>query len=274
MLDNLPKLNGIVTLTTDFGLEDGYVGAMKGVIISYCQEAKLIDITHYIKPQSLLHGAYVLRTVVDYYPVGTLHLVVIDPTVGSSRKPVLLVSDKYYFIGPDNGLLYWVIKEVGEYKIGFEIKPQFLDAKEISSTFHGRDLFAPAVGLLLKTKDPLKIGVPLQTTPQLLNFPEPVFEDDHIKGEIIVIDHFGNAITNINKKEFHSRYGRNSVIKELILLESNRKIQKTVNFYSQLDYGEEGILWNSEDYLEIVLREDSFAKKYNVKIGQKVIIRL
>lgn len=194
----------IITLITDFGLHDGYVGAMKGSILGICPTAYLVDITHAITPQRVTEAALVLQSVVAYYPPGTVHLVVVDPGVGSERHPLALATPQACYVGPDNGVFSLVWRESLAQCSPTEVRAVVLHERrfwlpQISATFHGRDIFAP-VAAHLATGVALEEMGPSLDAPMLLDIAEPAWEGekhDCLVGQVLLIDHFGNAITNI-----------------------------------------------------------------------------
>lgn len=194
----------IITLITDFGLRDGYVGAMKGSILGICPTAHLVDITHKIAPQQVTEAALVLQSVVPYYPPGTVHLVVVDPGVGSERLPLALATPQACYVGPDNGVFSLVWRESLAQWSPAEVRAVVLREQrfwlpQVSATFHGRDIFAP-VAAHLATGVALEDLGPLLDAPMLLDISEPMWEGEKhncLVGHVLLIDHFGNAITNI-----------------------------------------------------------------------------
>ncbi len=188
-------MNRIITLTTDFGNRDAYVGSMKGVIYSINPDAKIADITHQIPAHDVFSAAFTLRGFIPYFPEGTIHVLVVDPGVGSSRKPMALQADEQFYVGPDNGVFTYVIMQSESFK-AYEISnPKFFLPK-VSFTFHGRDIFAPAAAHL-------SLGVSIQDLgkrllyPFMLEISEPEIGEGEIVGEVIFEDTFGNLITNI-----------------------------------------------------------------------------
>ena len=192
--------NGLVTLTSDFGTRDAYVGAMKGVVLSIAPQLRVHDVAHQIEPQNVEHGATVLRGACPYFPTGTVHVAVIDPGVGTERAPVVIVAGGHAFVGPDNGLFGPVVARLGGLQGAHRIERHGALARYLprhrSSTFEGRDLFSPvaavlAAGLLA----PSAVG----PTHALVQLPgtEPVRVPGGIEGQIAYYDHFGNAITNV-----------------------------------------------------------------------------
>ena len=189
------KMKRIITLITDFGLKDHYVGAMKGVILSINPDAIITDITHEIPPQDIFNAAFILRNLYHYYPKGTIHIVIVDPGVGGKRKPIAVEADKNIFLGPDNGILTFIYLESKSVRV-FEISNSKYTLPKLGSTFDGRDVFAP-------TAAHLSLGVPVDDLggqvkkPVKLQIKEPVVRGSEIIGEVIYIDSFGNLITNI-----------------------------------------------------------------------------
>ena len=185
----------IITLTTDFGLKDHYVGAMKGVILSINPNVIITDITHEIPPQDIFNATLILRNFYNYYPQGTIHIVVVDPGVGSRRKPIVVQADNYIFLGPDNGIFTFVYSELKSVK-AFEISNPKYTLPKVGSTFDGRDVFAPAAAHLSLGVTVDDLGGQVRK-PVKLQIKEPVVRGSEIIGEVIYIDSFGNLITNV-----------------------------------------------------------------------------
>lgn len=194
----------LITLTSDFGLLDGYVASMKGVILSICPEARLIDISHQVPAQDVVTGALLLESTVPYFPRHALHLAVVDPGVGTDRKALALSTPEAIFIGPDNGLfgLVWQAAQT-------RFKPEQLQAvavteekyrlHPVSPTFHGRDIFAPAAAHLARGVSIDELGEPIgQILPAPI--PEPRRQGNVIEGQVIAVDRFGNCTTNLTEK--------------------------------------------------------------------------
>lgn len=193
----------IVTLTTDFGIKDHYVGAMKGAMLTINPDILIVDITHQIPPQDIFSGAFTLRNFYCYFPQGTIHVAVIDPGVGSGRKPIALEAGGYIFVGPDNGVFTFVCRESKSVRV-FEISNPKYILPNVSHTFHGRDIFAPAaahISLGASLKD-LGKGV---EKPVMISIKEPEIRSDEIIGELIYTDSFGNLISNIPAKLIKTR---------------------------------------------------------------------
>ncbi|MFQ6112525.1 MAG: S-adenosyl-l-methionine hydroxide adenosyltransferase family protein [bacterium] len=191
--------SSIITLLTDFGQRDGFVGTMKGVILNTYPDAKIVDISHDIEPQNLAAGAFVINTCYKYFPTGTVHVVVIDPGVGSKRRIICVAASGHFFLAPDNGVLKYIYDECPETQV-VEVTNRKLVLSQISHTFHGRDIFAPVAAHLAKGLDLKELGASIHDYDKGRL---PVLEEavDRIKGEIIYIDRFGNLISNIPADE-------------------------------------------------------------------------
>ena len=191
----------IVTLTTDFGGGDYYVGAMKGVILGIAPEAQLVDISHQIPPQDVLAAAFVLRHAACEFPPGTVHLAVVDPGVGTRRRPLAIQSNGHLWVGPDNGLFSFVLDRADSRV--HEIARPDLGRSDLSSTFHGRDLFAPLAAHLCRGLDLADVGPPV-ADPVRLAESAPCKSADRIAGHIVHIDGFGNLVSNIEAVDIAS----------------------------------------------------------------------
>ncbi len=190
-------LRPVVAFLTDFGLRDGYVGVMKGVVLGIAPQAQLIDITHDISPQDIAAGAWVLGTSYHYFPLGTVYTCVVDPGVGSARRPIAVRAGDWFFVGPDNGLLSYVLMEQTIYEAVVLSSPAY-HLPQVSATFQGRDLFAPAAAHLARGVALRDLGVLIDPSSlRLLDLKYASRQEGRIEGHIVYIDHFGNLITNI-----------------------------------------------------------------------------
>jgi len=266
-------MKAIVTLTTDFGLSDAYVAVMKGVILGINPEARLIDICHSIRPQNITQAAFILSTAYPFFPEGTIHVVVVDPGVGTERKAIILKTPSACFIAPDNGVLSYVIQESSTKSTGGKLeteveaiaitKPGFWRST-VSPTFHGRDIFAPVAAHLSLGVPPVDFGEPLASVTTLpISQPHQV-ADGLLVGHILHIDSFGNLITNIKEANLPRT-------KQAITIEVGKKVIPGLS----RTYAEgEGLLAliGSSGYLEISLKEGSAAAFLNAGIGDEVRI--
>lgn len=258
----------VITLLTDFGTRDIYAGVMKGVILSICPDVRLIDLTHEIPPQDIRAAAWQISASYNYFPKSSIHLAVVDPGVGASRRPILVACDSHFFIGPDNGLfslLYQSGKPFDVYVLNQ--KKYFLD--KISATFHGRDIFAPAAGHLACGTPPEELGERI-TDPVIFSATRPEFDGRTLYGEVVWIDRFGNLITGISEEEFKKHIqGKPFVIKVGAI--SLKFLQKT---YAGAT--EHGIiaLFGSSGLLEIAEVSGSAAKRLKMGTGAAVTVTI
>ncbi|MEE9613474.1 MAG: SAM-dependent chlorinase/fluorinase [Thermodesulfobacteriota bacterium] len=193
-------MNNPITLTTDFGVKDPWQGAMKGVILSINPTAKIVDISHSISPRNVLEGAFILSEAYRFFPDGTVHVAVVDPGVGGERAPVLIATEKFSFVGPDNGIFTFALeREKVRSVVKLTREEYFL--KEVSGTFHGRDVFAPVAAHVSMGVPSEKFGEPLSTPPVTIDLPRPVEEKGSLLGEVLYVDAFGNLITNIGSDD-------------------------------------------------------------------------
>jgi S-adenosylmethionine hydrolase len=252
----------IVTLTTDFGQSDSYVGTMKGVILSLCPEATLVDICHEIRPQAVRQAAYVLSTATPHFPPGTVHLVVVDPGVGSQRRPIVVQSGRALYVAPDNGVLSLALRQDPAHLAIHLTEPTYR-LSQISATFHGRDIFAPAAAHLAYGSIPSQMGEPIPLS-DLYTLPtiEPQQQADGTwLGEILHIDRFGNLITNFQLPEIQSSFA---------VIVAEQRIEKLSRTFTDVGPGELVAYVGSSDHLEIAVREGNAARWLQLGVGDPV----
>jgi len=274
-------MSAIITLTTDFGLTDAYVAAMKGVILSINPEAKLIDICHTIQPQNVYQAAFVLSTAYQFFPQHTIHVVVVDPGVGTERRAIILRTASADFVAPDNGVLSYVIQQSSakpvEAKIDRQLvklepeleavaitKPRFWRSP-VSSTFHGRDIFAPVAARLSLGFPPRDFGEAV-TSVTMLPLPYPYrAPDGSLVGHVLHVDSFGNMITNIKGDDLPQ-------LGQVITVEVGDQL---ISGLSRTYAEGKGLLAliGSSGCLEVSLKEGNAAALLNAKVGSEVRIR-
>jgi hypothetical protein len=259
----------MITLTTDFGLRDPYAAEMKAVILGICPAAVIVDITHEIAKFNVRMGAYVLASAAPYFPKGTIHVAVVDPGVGTRRRSILVQTKKSFFIGPDNGLLVLAAENQGVKRIYEITNPKFMLSK-VSSTFHGRDVFAPAAAHLASGVNPAEFG------PEIREAAKPEFakvtrRKNLLVGEVLHVDDFGNIITNINETEITCIRVKDAVNVELP--DHTLKL-KFCGAYADAKPQEPLALIGSQGYLEIALNQGDAAAKFNTKAGDKVTVSI
>lgn len=247
-----------IALLTDFGTQDGFVGAMKGVILSINPGVQIVDISHEIEPFNVLEGALLLKAHYKYFPKGTIFVAVVDPGVGSERKPIALRVGEYFFVGPDNGIFDLVVRELEGPPSAVVLENRKYQLPRVNNTFHGRDIFAPAAAYISK-------GVPLKEFGRelgyelKLNFPEVRKEGSVLRGEIIHFDRFGNAITNIPCGKYsHGEFRGESL--------------KVVPFFQAGERGKLNLICGSFGFMEIFTPMGSAKDKFNIELGEEFIV--
>lgn len=242
----------ILTLLTDFGAGDPYVASIKGVILKINPRARMIDIAHDLPPHQIRSAAWILNCFWKFYPLGTVHLAVVDPGVGGSRRAIIVTKKGHVFVGPDNGIFSYLYDS--DFSV-YEIKNSKYTLKKVSDTFHGRDIFAPVAAHISKGVKVEEIGKPI-IDPVRLQIPQPVVTPQDIQGSIIYIDHFGNLITNIKRELFENVCGDGPV--EIVV--KNKRIKEISASYDQNPPGSLLAIWGSESTLEISANLSSAAK--------------
>lgn len=257
----------VISLTTDFGLRDPYVAEMKAVILSVCPHVNIVDVTHDIDKFNVRTGAFILASASPYFPEGTIHMAVVDPGVGTRRKAVLVRTKHAFYIGPDNGVLALAARNDGIEHM-YEITNQRIMLSKISSTFHGRDIFAPASARLAKGMPPEEFGKEIGriVAPR---FATIVRKKNTLIGEVLHIDGFGNIITNFREKELESIGIKDVLFVKLKNAKLKLRIRKT---YADAKAQEILAVMGSHGFLEISINQGSAAKTLRVKNGEKVAI--
>jgi len=255
----------IITLTTDFGIRSGFVGTMKGVIYGIAPQAKTVDISHNIAAQDIHEGAYTLARAVPFFPQGTIHIYVVDPGVGTKRRPLAARLGEYYFVGPDNGLLTPLIEDAEQNKQPVEFfhldNPTYWLPK-ISRTFHGRDIFAPVAAHLANGVALSKLGTPFND-PVRLELTRPEKTDRGWIAHITVIDIFGNLTTDLPASALQ---GRTDVLFRLL----GAEVDGIAESYGHNRSGDLVVVVDSEEYMEIAVVNGSAAQKLGAKVGDIV----
>ncbi len=271
----------VITLTTDFGGADAYVATMKGVILDIAPDARLVDVTHQITPQDVRQTAYVLYTLYRFFPRRTVHLVVVDPGVGGSRRAIALRTPRGSFVGPDNGVFSYVIAEQ-DIEVGVELVNPRYRLAPVSQTFHGRDIFAPAAAHLA-TGVPIDQLGPRLSDPVSLPLPRLQVGSDVIKGEVLHIDHFGNVITSIGRllwraeelwlePAFGKRQAQDVCLQadQASVRAAGQQIRSLCRTYADVEPGDTLALVGSGGHLEISVREGSAAAVLGLQPGDPV----
>lgn len=254
----------IVTLTTDFGEDSAYAAALKGSLLQVCPEAALVDLSHSIPPQDVLHAAFFLSEALPWFPPQSIHIVVVDPGVGTARRLICVEWQGQRIVAPDNGVCSLLWRREPPQRIVHIQNCQYFHP-QVSNTFHGRDILAPVAGHLANGLDPAVLG-PTITDPVPLPFPQPRRQMQRILGEVVFIDHFGNLMTNIHREDWPDV----EVVKVELLGIQPRWVQT----YGEASRGETVALWSSGGWLEIAVVEGHAAHRLNVGRGVPVIVSI
>ena len=258
----------VIALLTDFGTQDHYVGAMRGVALGICPDATLADITHEIPPQDVLTGALELASAFKYFPDGTVFLCVVDPGVGSARRAIAAAAGPYFFVAPDNGLLTLAFREPPPAAV-VELTERRYARHEISRTFEGRDRFAPAAAWLAAGTSLAAFGPAIRdwTT---IDVPAPRIEGEELHGEVLHVDRFGNLVTNIDRQTFRNFVGAGRPEISIV----GQAVPKLVETYSEGPHGSIAALFGSSDHLEIATPGGNAARRLGLTRGAAVIVTL
>jgi hypothetical protein len=270
-----------IALLSDFGDRDTYAGVMKGVMLTIAPDVRLVDITHNVDPQHVRQGAFMLRNVFDYFPKGTVFLVVIDPGVGSMRRPVAVRAGDYAFVAPDNGVLSYVLDALGQYE-AVELTNPAYRLPYISRTFHGRDIFAPAAAHLAAGVSLSELGEPAGMIARMPK-PELSVRERRVVGEVMHIDHFGNITTSIGYLfwDGEEMLGLRTAFGGEVISDQISAEQSTVLAHGELIYtirasysealrGDLLALVGSSGYLEIAVNQGNAAERLDVAVGDRV----
>ena len=258
---------GLVTMTTDFGTADGYLGAMKGSILNHDARLRIENIAHEIPPQNIIHGATALAAAAPYWPKGTVHMVVVDPGVGTERRALAAVAGGQCFVAPDNGVLGPTLERLGpvlchQIERNRDTEP-FLPV-DLAPTFHGRDLFAPiAAALASGALSPHQTGPRCEPLP--LPRPHPLHRGNHIEGTILLFDHFGNAITNLPREDLPETCS--------VKLPGGGGVVSLCRTYGDVAEGEPLALIGSGGCLEIAIRNGNAKRSLGLRVDDKLQVR-
>ncbi len=265
----MPHPLGLITLLTDFGDRDYFVGSMKGVILTINPQATIVDLSHQIAPHAIEEAAYLLRSCYTSFPEGTIHVAVVDPGVGTARRPLLVTTPRHFFLAPDNGILSYVVDEENQIE-GREITNRQFRLESAGRTFDGRDLFAPAAAWLTKNHPPSAFG-PVVHDVRTFPISKPRWESGTLVGDIVYVDRFGNLISNftpVHLKELQEVTKRSSPFIRI----AGHRIDALVGSYSEGDRETPGALINSNGHLEIFLKEGHASAELKVGRGEFITL--
>ncbi|MGI8787084.1 MAG: SAM hydrolase/SAM-dependent halogenase family protein [Pyrinomonadaceae bacterium] len=264
MNDKLNSKPEIIVLLTDFGTKDYFVGAMRGVILSINRDAKIVDITHEIPPQDIRAAGFTLRACYKNFPEKTIFVAVVDPGVGSKRRAILVETDDFYFIAPDNGLLSFIFNEANTFR-AFELTNEKFFAANVSRTFHGRDIFAPVAAHLSNGAQPNEFGAEIKNFICAEASAPRKISANEIEFEIVHIDSFGNLVTNLKAEDLPEKF---------TLEIGGKRIAKRRNYFAEADENELFIIAGSAGFLEIAAFGVSAAKLTGAKSGLKITLTI
>ncbi|MFB6273838.1 MAG: S-adenosyl-l-methionine hydroxide adenosyltransferase family protein [Salinibacter sp.] len=267
----------VITITTDFGTEDAYVPAMKGTMLSICSSARLVDVTHEITPQDVMEAAFVLRSARPHFPDEVVHLVVVDPGVGTDRRAVALRAEGQWFVGPDNGVFPLVLDQTQPEAMVKLDDPEFWRSPSPSTTFHGRDIFAPAAAHLAAGRSVEEIGTPIDTL-EPLKWARPTTAAGTVQGWIVHVDHFGNCITNIRRSTLATAAGLEdsdpptAAFPSVTAYVGNTTLEALHSTYGAVPEGDPLLLFGSTGHLEIAANGGNAAELLDIRKGDSVKI--
>lgn len=264
----------LITLTTDFGTTDAYVPAMKGTMLSIAPNVRLVDVTHEISPQDVMESAFVLKAAQPFFPEGTIHLVVVDPGVGTERRAVALRHENHWYVGPDNGVFPLVLDgETPEAMVELD-NPDVWRSASPSATFHGRDIFCPAAAHLAAGHSLEVLGSPIDTL-EPLRWAQPITEAGTIQGWVVHIDHFGNCITNIQRSTVTDALDLNSdppsdELPPLTAYAGSTVLHSLCTTYGDVPDEDPLLLFGSTDFLEVSVNGGNAAERLDIRKGDSI----
>jgi S-adenosylmethionine hydrolase len=261
----------VITITTDFGTNDHFVGAMKGVIVDIVPEAQIVDISHAVQPFDVLDGALTIAQAYSYFPNGAIHLVVVDPGVGTARRPILASSDGHHFVAPDNGVLSMVYAREQRMHVR-HITSEHYFRQPVSNTFHGRDIFAPVAAYLAKQVESDKFGEEIEDYVKFAAPRPKAAGENRIRGVVLKVDRFGNLVTNVTAADVPALFAAKAGPFKIVV--GSREITDIRAAYAEGSPGEVFGILGSMGYLEIVANRAAAAQITGAVKGSEVMIAL
>ncbi len=256
----------VIALLSDFGTRDYYAGTMKGVMLGICPDVTLVDLTHDIAPHDVLEGALQLAAAYRYFPAGTIFLAVVDPGVGSARRGLAAEAGDFRFVAPDNGVLTVVFREVPPRRV-VELSERRFARPTVSRTFEGRDRFAPAAAWLAKGTQLSALGRTI-TDYQRIEIPIADTSSDTLRGVVLLVDRFGNLVTNIDRRTFEA-FAKQAPIQ---ILAGGNQIGRLVSTYAEIAPGEVCAVFGSSDHLELAANAASAAERLG--LGRQAVVEI
>ncbi len=264
------KRKPLITLLSDFGLRDSYVAEMKAVILSICPGVTIIDISHEVDKYDVRMGAYTLARAAPFFPEETIHIAVVDPGVGTERRPIIVESRCSFYVGPDNGLLMLSAVKEGVIHV-YEVTNRRYMLKTVSKAFHGRDIFCPAAAHLARGVKPSEFG-PEIVNPLVPTFAQPSVRDQELRGEVVHVDGFGNIVTNIAEEHLKAMGVREGEQLSFVLKDYEVSV-RLCSAYGNVSVNNPLAVIGSGGFLEVAVNRGNAAQKYDVKSGDKIVIR-
>jgi hypothetical protein len=259
--------NAIITLTTDYGTDDHLVGTLKGVILKINPEVTIVDVTHHVTPFDLLDGALAIGAAYAYFPPKTVHVVIVDPGVGTERRPLLVSGQNQYFIAPDNGVLS-LIYEREQNIVVRHANAEHYYLQPLSKTFHGRDVFAPVAAWLTKGWQTASMGDEIQDYKRLA-LPRPKAGAEGLKGLVLKIDSFGNLVTNFRAEDLPADVQNGAALK---LQVGTQAVSRLVDTFARGNASEPVAYFGSSGYLEVAINKGNASRALSVGRGAPVIL--
>ena len=260
----------IITLTTDFGTNDHFVGAVKGVILNIAPEAAIVDISHAVQAYDVLDGALAISQTYSYFPAGTVHMVVVDPGVGTTRRPIIASSDGYHFVAPDNGVLSMVYAKEERIRVRHVTSDHYF-RQPVSNTFHGRDVFAPVAAYLAKMVDSHQFGEEIEDYVRFAAPRPKAVAENRLRAVVLKVDRFGNLITNVTLEDAPALFAGKVGFKIVV---GSKEITAIRTAYADGAPGEVFAIVGSMGYLEIVANRAAAAQITGAGKGSEVSVLL
>lgn len=259
----------IITLLSDFGLKDPYISEMKAVILSTCPDVRIVDVSHEIEKFNIRMGAFVLASATPYFPAGTIHVAIVDPGVGTKRRPLVVETKRGFYVGPDNGVVMLAARKEIICHVYCVDNPRYM-LPRVSKTFHGRDIFAPAAAHLAKGASPSNFGPEIQDY-MLPGFTKPRLREDKLSGEIIYTDDFGNLVTNITMGDLE-KIGIIEGATFLVEFKDRRVLLRLCSAYGEVPTKSSLAIIGSGGFLEFSVNQGSASQVFGMKTRDNVLV--
>lgn len=259
--------NPIITLTTDYGTNDHLVGTLKGVILKINPDVTIVDITHHVRPYDLLDGALAIGSAYRYFPARTIHIVIVDPSVGTERRPLLVSGETQYFIAPDNGVLSLVYEQEKSLTVR-HVNAEHYFLQPLSKTFHGRDVFAPVAAWLSKGWQTASMGEEIADFKRFA-LPKPKASEGSVAGTVLRADHFGNLLTNFTPADLPDGALKSGALRMQV---NGHEVKRLVETFAHGEPGEPVAIVGSSGYIEIAVNKGNAAKALGAGRGAAVVL--